>query len=187
MSELDTPHTNASDEDDVCFAAELDPAAIDAFECFYRQLAVVNGYLAELRLASQRRDVSLLLLAKLNLSWELLDARLAFLAAVSRQAARVRSIPALLRAITELRRTLACGLAFRRDTGTAGELLAQTGKLAERLHRDEVEITRLAAGPTRPSPTFRLRVSRHPHRGLRSARPNSIGGRSFRLGRRRQG
>jgi hypothetical protein len=100
---------------------------------FHCQLAAVNSAIDELKGASLHRDVTAVLLARANLAWDILEAHLRFLAATSRNGARVRRTPGLLAAVARLRAVLAAGLSYRRDPGTAGDLLTQSGRLAERL------------------------------------------------------
>jgi len=123
----------AIDGDDLCLLQEHDLAAVDAFDGFHRQLAIVNSALNELMDASLQRDVTAVLLARTNLAWDILDAHLRFLTATSRNGAGVRRTPGLLAAVARLRAVLAGGLRYRRDPGTAGDLLTHAGRLAERL------------------------------------------------------
>ncbi|MEO7735414.1 MAG: hypothetical protein ABIY55_30960 [Kofleriaceae bacterium] len=129
----------AVDGDDVCLLQEHDLTIVDAFDGFHRHLAAVNSAVNELKDASLQRDVTAILLARANLAWDILDAHLRFLAAMSRNGARVRRTPGLLAAVARLRSVLAGGLSYRRDPGTAGDLSAQSGRLAERLQVYERE------------------------------------------------
>jgi hypothetical protein len=168
--------------EDVWHAQEADLVVVDAFHSFYAQLACVNAAVAELYAGSQQNDVTVLLLARTNLAWDLLDVHLAFLVANSRNGGGVRRTPALAIAHTRLRRVLEQRLSYRRDEGKAGELLAQSRRLADRVHRYEREANEPTAQVSLPRGTAsKLRRDAVGHsRGPRL-------GRAPRIGRRRYG
>ena len=59
------------------------PSPLTALNSVTRQLAKVNVALTELRFASERRETTALMLARINAEWDVLDARLKVLAKAS--------------------------------------------------------------------------------------------------------
>jgi hypothetical protein len=151
------------DGDDVCLADERDLDVVDAFNCFYLQLAEANARTSELNEASQKREVTVLLLARVNLAWDLVDARLTFLAANTKNgASRVQQMPALGVARARLRAVLEQPIAYLRQDGRAGEMVAQARRLAERLlayQGASGENAGATAAPTRPARALACRRS----------------------------
>lgn len=163
-------------EHDSCWPEEHDPAVVEAFTGFYRQLGALNVAMDSLADAARRRDVTVLLLARMSLAWDMLDARLTFLAAASRSGEGVRGAPILAAAVERFRQLLQGGLAYRRDSGTAGEILAQTTRLAQRL-RPAVDTS------FRPAPSSRWRSGSRPTCRRTSRQSHQRVGGLSRLGR----
>lgn len=132
-------------DDDVCVSDERDLNAVDAFNGFYLELAEANTRMAELKVASDDSEVTVMVLARVNLAWDLVDARLRFLIVSSRRGASLR-MPALGVAHARLRAILEHGLDYQRRGGRAGELLEQARRLAERLHAFETAGTASGGG-----------------------------------------
>lgn len=115
---------------------ESDLEAVDAVHAFHRHLVAANERMAELDAACHAQELTVMLLARVNLAWDLVDAYGEFLASTSRTQ---ECALALLAAHARLRTILGGKVGCRRAGESAEELVRQVRRLAERLmERGEV-------------------------------------------------